>query len=114
MNWPNVFVLLFLGEDAYRPEVYGNAITILRGVTSSGASSYKIKDCRGRIVCDKKVREELDRIMENFTIQVDNPIAVSMSFKTVIAENSINNPFEIVCIEALKQYSVHKLAIYLA
>ena len=64
-------------EDAYRPEFYGNSITIVRNVTASGSMSYKIKDNRGRIVCDKKVREELDRILESFAIQVDNPIAVS-------------------------------------
>ena len=65
------------GEDAYRPEFYGNSITIVRNVTASGSMSYKIKDNRGRVVCDKKVREELDRILESFSIQVDNPIAVS-------------------------------------
>ena len=28
-------------------------------------------------MCDKKVRDELDRILETFAIQVDNPISVS-------------------------------------
>ena len=72
--------ILISGEDAYHPEIYGNSITIVRGVTLSGASAYKIKDSRGRIVCDKKVREELDRILESFTIQVDNPIAVRINY----------------------------------
>ena len=67
---------IFLGEDNYRPEVYGKSIIIARAVTKSGASGYKIKDSQGKIVCDKKVREELDRILENFGIQIDNPIAV--------------------------------------
>ena len=44
---------------------------------ASGSGGYKIKDHRGRIVCDKKVRDELDRILETFAIQVDNPISVS-------------------------------------
>ena len=70
------FFVFVSGEDAYRPDVYGNSITVVRGVTQSGTSSYKIKDNRGRIVCDKKVREELDRILDSFAIQVDNPIAV--------------------------------------
>ena len=50
----------------------------MRAITKSGAGGYKVKDCNGKIVCDKKVRDELDRILENFGIQVDNPIAVSI------------------------------------
>ena len=69
---------MYLGEDSYKPYVYGKSITIIRGVTVSGACGYKIKDSRGRIVYDKKVREELDRILDCFAIQVDNPIAVSV------------------------------------
>ena len=64
------------GEDSYRPDVYGKSISIIRTITKTGAGGYKIKDSNGKIVCDKKVREELDRILENFGIQVDNPIAV--------------------------------------
>ena len=52
------------GEDSFRPDVYGNSITITRGVTVGGSCGYKIKDSRGRIVYDKKVREELDRILD--------------------------------------------------
>ena len=66
------------GEDSFRPDVYGNSITIIRGVTVGGSGGYKIKDSRGRIVYDKKVREALDRILDCFAIQVDNPIAVSI------------------------------------
>ena len=65
-----------IGEDSYRPDVYGKSISIIRTITKTGAGGYKIKDSNGKIVCDKKVREELDRILENFGIQVDNPIAV--------------------------------------
>merc|ERR1719167_641881 len=64
------------GEDAYLPEIYGNSITISRTVSQCGSSSYKIKDSCGKIVCDKKVRQELDRINDNFGIQIDNPIAI--------------------------------------
>ena len=67
---------LLIGEDSYRPDVYGKSISIIRTITKTGAGGYKIKDSNGKIVCDKKVREELDRILENFGIQVDNPIAV--------------------------------------
>jgi len=64
-----------VGENSYKPEVYGDSLTVCRGVTQS-ASTYKIKDHAGRVVVDKRVREELDRILMAFNIQVDNPIAV--------------------------------------
>ena len=76
MSFNQYLIDLHTGEDSYRPEVYGKSISIIRTITKTGASGYKIKDSNGKIVCDKKVREELDRILENFGIQVDNPIAV--------------------------------------
>jgi len=63
------------GEDRYRPEIYGNSIVVVRTVTNS-SSTYKLKDHKGKIACEKKVKEELDRILLNFNIQVENPIAV--------------------------------------
>ena len=65
------------GEDAYRHEVYGDSITIVRSVGASGGGGYNLKDHRKLVVQDKKVKEEVDRIMSHFSIQVDNPIAVS-------------------------------------
>ena len=44
---------------------------------SQSSGTYRLKDHRRTVVVDKKVREELDRILETFSIQVDNPIAVS-------------------------------------
>ena len=67
--------LLNTGEGAYKPELYGEVIVVSRAVTQS-SSTYKLKDARGHVVVDKKVKEELDRICLNFNIQVDNPIAV--------------------------------------
>ena len=65
------------GDEAYRPELYGDAIIVCRTVSRGGGGGYKLKNDHGRIVVDKKVREELNRILEAFAIQVDNPIAVS-------------------------------------
>ena len=65
------------GEDAYRHEVYGDSITIVRSVGASGGGGDNLKDHRKLVVQDKKVKEEVDRIMSHFSIQVDNPIAVS-------------------------------------
>ena len=63
------------GERAYRPEHYGETITVVRTVTNS-SSTYKLKGHNGQVVVEKKVKEELDRVLLSFNIQVDNPIAV--------------------------------------
>ena len=67
--------LLNTGDGAYKPELYGESIVVSRSVTQS-SSIYKLKDERGRVVVDKKVKDELDRILIAFNIQVDNPLAV--------------------------------------
>eukprot|EP00092_Neocalanus_flemingeri_P032878 GFUD01035757.1.p1 GENE.GFUD01035757.1~~GFUD01035757.1.p1 ORF type:complete len:1072 (-),score=401.60 GFUD01035757.1:161-3376(-) len=67
--------LLNVGESSYKPDLYGESITVRRTVTQS-SSTYKILDHMGKVVVEKKVREELDRILMSFNIQVDNPIAV--------------------------------------
>ena len=41
----------------------------MRSVTMS-SSTYKLKDHRGKVVVDKKVKEELDRVLMSFNIQV--------------------------------------------
>jgi len=63
------------GDRAYRSDLYGESITVVRSVTNSSCT-YKLKDHRGKVVVDKKVKEELDRVLMSFNIQVDNPIAV--------------------------------------
>ncbi|XP_054728409.1 structural maintenance of chromosomes protein 6 [Anastrepha obliqua] len=61
------------GPEAFRPEVYGDQITIVRSITQT-ASNYKIKNASGRIISEKF--DELKRIMEIHNIQVDNPAFV--------------------------------------
>merc|ERR1711970_695074 len=51
-----------VGERCYKPDLYGESLTICRTVTQT-SSSYKIKDHRGKVVVDRKVKEELDRIL---------------------------------------------------
>ncbi|KAG5311912.1 SMC6 protein, partial [Pseudoatta argentina] len=60
------------GDTAYKPEVYGNIITVLRTIGTT--SSYKIKNWRGEIISTK--RDELDNIISMMNIQIDNPISV--------------------------------------
>nr|QIC49993.1 structural maintenance of chromosomes protein 6 [Actinia equina] len=62
------------GKDAYCPEIYGNSIIIERRITSDGSSSYKIKTHDGKTISSKK--EELIHILDQFGIQVDNPVSV--------------------------------------
>ncbi|XP_036339217.1 structural maintenance of chromosomes protein 6 [Rhagoletis pomonella] len=61
------------GPEAFRPEEYGDEITIVRNITQT-ASNYKIKNAHGRVVSDKF--DELKRIIEIHNIQVDNPAFV--------------------------------------
>lgn len=64
------------GEYAYRSEFYGPSLTVVRTVTSGGTGAYKLKDHKGQVVLDKRVKEELDRILITFRIEVDNPIGI--------------------------------------
>ncbi|XP_070588951.1 structural maintenance of chromosomes protein 6 isoform X2 [Erythrolamprus reginae] len=62
------------GEDAFKPEQYGDSITVNQHITSEGHRSYKLKSNAGVLISSKK--EELSAIMDHFNIQVDNPISV--------------------------------------
>ena len=58
-----------VGSSKFKSELYGDSITVMRTVTNSG-SMYKLKDQHGRIVVEKKVKEELDNMLHHFNIQV--------------------------------------------
>uniref|UniRef100_A0A2D4N836 Structural maintenance of chromosomes protein 6 n=1 Tax=Micrurus spixii TaxID=129469 RepID=A0A2D4N836_9SAUR len=62
------------GEDAFKPEQYGDCITINQHITSEGHRSYKLKSNTGVLISSKK--EELTAILDHFNIQVDNPVSV--------------------------------------
>uniref|UniRef100_A0A8D3D823 Structural maintenance of chromosomes protein 6 n=1 Tax=Scophthalmus maximus TaxID=52904 RepID=A0A8D3D823_SCOMX len=59
------------GRDAYKPEVYGQAIIVDLRITREGLRTYKL---RSQIVSTKK--EELISILDNFNIQVNNPVSI--------------------------------------
>ena len=67
--------LLNTGEGAYKPELYGDSILVSRSVTQS-SSVYKLKDAKGRVVVDKKVKDELERILVVFNIQVKSDLNI--------------------------------------
>ena len=62
------------GETAYMHQEYGNTIIVERSFNRSGASSFKIKSEKGRLVSSKKV--DLEEICEFYTLQMENPMNV--------------------------------------
>ena len=62
------------GEDAYKPDLYGDSIVCERWFTKSGSSGFKVKSAAGRIISTKKA--EVDDIVEWYCLQVDNPLNV--------------------------------------
>ncbi|XP_063955858.1 structural maintenance of chromosomes protein 6-like [Lytechinus pictus] len=64
------------GHDAYKPEVFGPSITVIRRIKSGkdGSSNYKILSAKDKLISTKK--DELSHIMDHFNIQVDNPVSI--------------------------------------
>lgn len=62
------------GKDAYKPELYGSSITVDLRITREGLRTYKLKSKTGQILSTKK--DELLCILDNFNIQVNNPVSV--------------------------------------
>ncbi|XP_034044240.1 LOW QUALITY PROTEIN: structural maintenance of chromosomes protein 6-like [Thalassophryne amazonica] len=62
------------GRDAYRPEVYGQVITVDLRITRDGLRTYKLRGKSGQVISTKK--EELLSILDSFNIQVNNPVSV--------------------------------------
>ncbi|EGC31844.1 hypothetical protein DICPUDRAFT_39291 [Dictyostelium purpureum] len=68
-------VLRNRGPEAYQPEKYGNSIVIERRINRNGGSGYKIKDHTGKVTISEKFTE-LSLILEQFNIQIDNPMSI--------------------------------------
>ncbi|KAG0277929.1 Structural maintenance of chromosomes protein 6 [Linnemannia exigua] len=62
------------GNDGFKPDIYGESIIIERRISLDGASSYKIKNAKGKTISTK--RDDLVAICDHMNIQVDNPINV--------------------------------------
>lgn len=62
------------GADAYEHSKYGNRIVVVRQITASGASSYKLKSAMGNIISTS--RADLLKLIMYMNIQVDNPVCV--------------------------------------
>ncbi|XP_048842118.1 structural maintenance of chromosomes protein 6-like isoform X2 [Brienomyrus brachyistius] len=62
------------GQDAYKPEVFGESIVVELRISSEGLRTYKLRSKAGHLVSTKK--EELISILDHFNIQVDNPVSI--------------------------------------
>ncbi|XP_023662740.2 structural maintenance of chromosomes protein 6 isoform X1 [Paramormyrops kingsleyae] len=62
------------GQDAYKPEVFGESIVVELRISSEGLRTYKLRSTAGHLVSTKK--EELVSILDHFNIQVDNPVSI--------------------------------------
>ncbi|XP_056665597.1 structural maintenance of chromosomes protein 6-like [Monodelphis domestica] len=62
------------GENAYKPDSYGDSIIVHQCISVSGTVSYKLKDQSGSVITSKKA--ELAEILEHFNIRVDNPMTI--------------------------------------
>ncbi|KAJ0962005.1 hypothetical protein J5N97_029833 [Dioscorea zingiberensis] len=67
------------GEDAFKPETYGNIIILERRILES-TSSTTLKDCQGRKVATR--RDELRELVEHFNIDVENPCVIMSQDKS--------------------------------
>ncbi|VVB13603.1 unnamed protein product [Arabis nemorensis] len=67
------------GDDAFKPEIYGDVILIERRITES-TSSTVLKDRLGKKVSSR--REDLRELVEHFNIDVENPCVVMSQDKS--------------------------------
>ena len=62
------------GPDAFRPEVFGDMITVERRIHADGGGHWRIRSAAGRVVSTR--REDLDALCDHANIQVDNPMNI--------------------------------------
>ena len=62
------------GTEAYKRELYGHSIIVERKVSVDGSGGYKIKSALNVVVSTRK--KDLVSILDNFNIQIDNPVAI--------------------------------------
>ncbi|KAK3689992.1 hypothetical protein B0T22DRAFT_536776 [Podospora appendiculata] len=62
------------GQDAYKPEIYGESIIVERHFGKNSSSGFRIKSALGQTISTKK--QEVEEIVEYYALQVDNPLNV--------------------------------------
>ncbi|KAI5426057.1 Structural maintenance of chromosomes protein 6B [Lathyrus oleraceus] len=76
------------GEDAFKPEMYGDVIIVERRISES-TSSVTLKDHQGKKVFSRKA--DLLEIIEHFNIDVENPCVIMSQDKSREFLHSGNN-----------------------
>ncbi|KAL6854585.1 hypothetical protein ACP4OV_019147 [Aristida adscensionis] len=67
------------GEDAFKPELYGDLIILERRINESSSSTV-LKDQHGRKVAHRK--DDLTEIVDHFNIDVENPCVIMSQDKS--------------------------------
>lgn len=67
------------GDDAFKPEIYGDLIIIERRITESHSSTV-LKDHQGKKVSSR--RDELRELVEHYNIDVENPCVIMSQDKS--------------------------------
>ncbi|VVB13596.1 unnamed protein product [Arabis nemorensis] len=67
------------GEDAFKPEIYGDVLIIERRISES-TSSTVLKDHQGRKISNR--REELRELVDHHNIDVENPCVIMSQDKS--------------------------------
>eukprot|EP00850_Spirogloea_muscicola_P006611 SM000031S11620 [mRNA] locus=s31:685018:693475:- [translate_table: standard] len=67
------------GDDAFRPEVYGNMITLERRITETSSTS-KLKDQRGKPQASQK--KDLEAFLSHYNLEVENPCTIMTQDKS--------------------------------
>lgn len=73
--WAEVTVYLNnAGPDAFRHDIFGDRICVVRRIAKGGATTYKIKSSKGITKYTK--RSDLQNILDHFGIDVSNPLSI--------------------------------------
>ncbi|KAL2130186.1 hypothetical protein VTI74DRAFT_6798 [Chaetomium olivicolor] len=62
------------GQDAYKPDIYGESVIVERHFSKAGTSGFKVKTALGQTYSVKK--QEVDELVEYYALQVDNPLNI--------------------------------------
>ncbi|KMZ62353.1 hypothetical protein ZOSMA_46G00280 [Zostera marina] len=76
------------GEDAFKPEIYGDMLIIERRITEATSSTI-LKDCYGKKISQRK--NDLREIVDHFNIDVENPCVIMSQDKSREFLHSGNN-----------------------
>ncbi|KAI3838663.1 hypothetical protein MKW92_042114 [Papaver armeniacum] len=68
------------GEEAFKPEIYGDVIVVERQIRDSGSNTTVLKNHRG--VTIGKTKDVLKELVEHFNIDVENPCVIMSQDKS--------------------------------